>query len=65
MLLSAREVLSRHVKLCVRMSLSPNLDFYSVFTNILRAKDIKNMEISRHVGVGDFETHTHITASRT
>ena len=58
LLLSARAVLSRHIKVCVYMPLGPNLDLYSVFTNILRAKDMKIwkyrgkwvliLEISRH-----------------
>ena len=44
------------------MPSGPNLELYSVFTNILRAEDIKikNMEILRHMGVGDIhniETH--------
>ena len=36
------------------MPSGPNLDLHSVFTNILRAKDMK---ISRHMGIGDIETH--------
>jgi hypothetical protein len=59
LLLSARVVLSRYVRPCIH-AFGPKfgLTHGSVFTNILRAKDVKNVEMSRHMGVGDIETHT-------
>ena len=40
------------------MPSGPNLDLYSVFTNILGVRDMENMEISRDMGMGDIEAHT-------
>jgi hypothetical protein len=58
LLLSARVVLSRHIKVCVCMPLGPNLDSHSVFNEHPEGGGCKNMKTSRHIGIGDAETHT-------
>ena len=40
------------------MPSGPNLDLYSVFYEYSEGEGYENMEISRHMGIGDIETHT-------
>jgi hypothetical protein len=40
------------------MPSGPNLDLYSVFYEYSEGEGHENMKISRHVGIGDIETHT-------
>ena len=40
------------------MPSGPNLDLYSVFYEYSEGEGYENMKISRHMGIGDIETHT-------
>ena len=40
------------------MPSGPNLDLYSVFYECSEGEGYENMKISRHMGIGDIETHT-------
>jgi hypothetical protein len=40
------------------MPSGPNLDLYSVFYEYSEGEGYENMEISRHMGIGDVEIHT-------
>ena len=40
------------------MPSGPNLDLYSVFYEYSEGGGYENMKISRHMGIGDIETHT-------
>jgi hypothetical protein len=40
------------------MPSGPNLDLYSVFYEYSEGGGYENMKISRHIGIGDIETHT-------
>ena len=40
------------------MPSGPNLDLYSVFFEYSEGEGYENMKISRHMGIGDIETHT-------
>ena len=39
------------------MPSGPNLDLYSVFYECYKGEGYENMKISRHMGIGDIETH--------
>jgi hypothetical protein len=40
------------------MPSGPNLDLYGVFYENSEGEGYENMKISRHMGIGDIETHT-------